>query len=474
MTKLNKYTKSTMLGLACLLWGSSVFATVGYFALGYGPKSHGLAGATVSAPQDAMIGAVNPAGIAMVGERFDLSLLAFAPRRDGSLDPRVFGGSNKIKDKSAKNLFFIPGMGFTKAISDKLWFGFTTYANGGLNTTYKRNIYDQTAAVLGALAVGGPAAAASVPSGTGTGAPHTKRLGVDLAQVILAPTLAFKIHPKHTIGISALIGIQYFKAFGLGNFQCFTPTGANNNPAACSPGGFGPLTPGFIGSRSLTNKGRDWAYGAGFRVGWIGEVLPNVTLGGAYTSKIYMSKFDDYKELFAEGGRLDIPAHFQVGISVRPIEPIQISFDFQRILYGDVNAISNPGPVASPFGPSIPSGSGLLGSGNGLGFGWQDINIYRFGLSYQHNEKFSVRAGYSFNDSPIPNDQLLFNILATATITQHATFGLSYSPDDSSEWNLTYVHAFHEGLDQEVSAFGVPASIGMHQNSLEIGYSWKF
>ncbi len=473
-----KSLSSIVLGLSLVLYASLSNATVGYFSLGYGAKSVGMAGATVAAPQDAMIGAVNPAGIALVGKRIDLSLKSFNPIRDATIDTRVVGGRYKIEDDSDKSWFFIPGAGITAPITEDLWFGVTLYGNGGMNTDYSRNPYDKSAAVLGAFAQGGGGAegfraAGSVPKDTGTGIADTGQLGVDLIQAIVTPTLAYKLHPKFTIGLSALIAAQRFEARGLGNFQCFTRTGAANT-AACSPGAAGPATPGFKGSENLTDNGRDWSYGAGVRVGWISEILPQVTLGGAFSSKIYMTKFSDYKDLFAEGGGFDIPSQFQVGIAIRPVESLQISFDYQRIFYGDVKSIANQGPVASPFGPSIPNGSGLLGSGNGLGFGWNDINIYRLGALYKVNQEVTIRAGYSWNESPIPNDQLLFNLLSPATIVRHITAGITYRPDNNNEFHLSYVHAFHKNQSQRISAFGVPVSTSMYQNTIAIGYSWNY
>lgn len=474
-----KFLVLSQLLLCSMFWHSNLHATVGYFALGYGSKSAGMAGATVAAPQDAMIGAINPAGMALVEERFDLSLRAFSPSRDASLDTSALSGNFDVHDKSAKTWFFIPGAGITKQLSEELWFGLTAYGNGGMNTSYSTNIYDQSSAILGAFAsagggASGVAAAASVPPGTISGTPNTGELGVDLAQMIITPTLSFKIHPKHSIGVSALLAVQMFEAKGLGNFQCFTPSAAANNMAACSPGGRGAATPGFIKSKRLTDNGIDWSYGIGARIGWVGEVHPKVTLGGALSSKIYMTKLDDYKELFAEKGGFDIPAQFQVGIALRPIDSLQITFDYQKIFYSDVKSIANSGPVVSAFGPSIPAGSGSLGAGNGLGFGWNDIDIYRFGALYKFNEQLTFRAGYSWNNSPIPNNQLLFNIIAPAVITRHVTVGLTYSPNQFSEWNLAYAHGFHESQNQNISAFGVPAAISMHQNSIELGYSWKF
>jgi len=460
--------------LCVLILSSTCQATTGYFALGYGPKSVGMAGATVAAPQDAMAAATNPAGMGLIGERVDLSLRIFSPIREAALDPRVAGGSFEVRDKSSRNYFFIPGGGFSRRINDQFSWGVTLYANGGMNTRYRRNIYDETAAVLGAAAFGGRAAAATVPEGTKTGTPDTAQLGVDLGQAIIAPTLAYQLHPNHTLGLSVLLSTQYFKAYGLGNFQCFTNTGATQNPAACSPGGFGPLTPGFVPSENLTNKGYDWAFGIGARLGWIGQIHPMITLGLSGATRIYMTKFDKYKELFAEQGSFDIPANIAAGIAFRPIDNFLISFDYQRIFYSDVKAVGNPGPVPSRFGPSIPQGAGLLGSDNGLGFGWADINVYRIGLQFQVNQHWTVRAGYSYNDSPIPPNQLLFNIISLAVNQHHATTGFTYSPNDNIEWNFAYMHAFNETINTATTAFGVPGSIKMRQNSLEFGFSWKF
>ena len=448
-------------------------ATNGYFQTSYSPKSTGMAGATVAAPQDAIAAAVNPAGMGLVGERVDLSMSFFTLIREVSLDPRAVGGSFEVSSRSGRNVVFVPTLGFTRRISDKLSWGISTYANG-LNTTYRRNIYDETIAVLGAAAIGGPTAAAAVRPGTRTGTPDTGILGVDTAQTVIAPTLSYQIHPDHTLGISALLNIQYLKVRGLGNFQCFTKTGATQNPVACAPGGLGPLAPGFRPSDSLTDNGYDWAFGGGLRVGWIGQVHSKLTLGVAASTRIYMTNFDKYRELFADNGNFDVPANITAGLAFRPFDPLLIAFDYQRIFYGDVKTIANPGPVPSPTGPAIPSGSGLLGAKNGLGFGWKDINIYRLGVQYQFDRQWTVRAGYSWNDQPFDGDQLLFNVISPVVNKQHATFGFTYRPNDHSEWNFAYRHALDERVSTNTTALGIPGSIKMFQNVVEIGYSWQF
>jgi long-chain fatty acid transport protein len=462
--------------LAILLVSSSASATVGYFALGYGAKAMGLAGAVVSNPQDTAVIAVNPAGLTALGERFDVGLRFFNPNREAVLNTSVVGATFDVADESRRNLFLIPNIGFNLKIGENLWFGFNNYGNGGLNSTYDNNIYDEAFAVLNAP---NPAL---VPPGVTTGLPDTGTLGVALDQAILAPTLSMKVSEQHSLGASLLVGVQRFSARGLGNFQCFTNSVATNpaNAAGCAVG-----LPAFPSSK-LTGNNSDWAFGAGVRIGWLGEVHPNVTLGAAFSSKVYMTEFDDYAELFAEQGDLDIPANFTLGVTFKATPKLKLSVDYQRILYEGVNSISNPGPIfnalaGQPTPPSfdvaIPGGgpnAEWLGRDDGMGFGWEDINIYRLAAEYAHNAQWTFRAGVAVNDQAIPSSQVLFNILAPAVIERHATLGFTFYPDKKSEWSFAYMRAFNEEVTSSQTAFGVPGAIEMDQHSIDLGYTHRF
>ncbi|MEA2093160.1 MAG: outer membrane protein transport protein, partial [Pseudomonadota bacterium] len=220
MTRIPGWIKTVSL-VAGLAITSTASATLGYFGLGYGAKAMGVAGAVVANPQDSATIAVNPAGITAVGERVDIGARMFSPQRKAELETSAIGANFDVKDDSRRNLFLIPNLGFNIQLGENLWFGFNNYANGGMNSTYDRNLYDEASAVVGAFGQGfaaalaagatpeqaqaaGEAAAGMVPKGTTTsdvlldpvtGKPLIKdvgTLGVDLAQGILAPTLAMK------------------------------------------------------------------------------------------------------------------------------------------------------------------------------------------------------------------------------------------------------------------------------------------
>ncbi len=410
---------------------TAAFATNGYFKLGYGTKQAGMGGAGVAYPQDSLAAATNPAGMAFVGSRTDIGMELFNPERDASLS-----GPNKVD--SGATLFAVPSMG---AVLDQgpLAYGVSITANGGMSTRYGTNLYN-----------------VAINKAMGMGFPEQATLGINLAQLLIAPTVAYKILPSTSIGVSPVIGIQSFRAYGLGAFGAF----------------------GFSSDKNhLTNNGNDWSYGAGVRVGVQSNLTNWLSVGATWASKIYMSKLDKYSGLFADGGSFDIPSNFAVGLALKPTPSLVLAFDAQRIMYGQVPAIANPGFSISELqnamgGTPIPNGRLLGSSVNGAGFGWRDITVYKAGVAYQVNDRLTVRAGFDYTDSPIPNDQLLFNLLAPGVIKYTGTLGLTYKPTQNQEINVAYMHAARHDQSGS-SAFG-PVEIGMYENALGVGYSWKF
>ncbi len=491
--------------VAAAIAAPAAHATNGYFVTGNSAKSNGMGGASIAYAQDAMASASNPSGIALVGNRIDAGIMLFNPLRDGQLDATGLdvngatggmvtgGGADSGKVNSGATLFAIPSAGFAFNMGN-MTVGMSIAANGGMNTRYNSNIY---AASL-APAIGCNATAAtcsgSFPStgfagmleldpafgGYGPGAVNdgaldalytnpyaASTLGVNLSQVIIAPTVATKINPDHAIGASLLVGYQRFRAYGLGMFQALSADTAHT-----------------------TNKGDDDSWGAGVRLGWTGNITSNISLGAQYSSKIYMQEFERYAGLFAEQGDFDIPANFGVGLSVKMTPQTTVAFDVQRIQYGDVAAIANKGPTGDQFmgalaqvllsPPGAFSGAGALGSDNGWGFGWEDITVYKLGINHELNSQWTVRGGVDIGENPIGDDQNMFNILAPGVVKNHLMLGFTYAPDQYSEISASVMHAFYEDQSYTYQGtggfapFSYDTKIGMDQNALELSYGMKF
>ena len=194
---------------------------------------------------------------------------------------------------------------------------------------------------------------------------------------------------------------------------------------------------------SLTNNGHEQAFGAGLKIGVTGEVTPKFSLGASYQSEINMQEFDDYSGLFAKSGDMDVPATASIGLAFKPTTGSALLFDVQRIWYSKVDAIGNPmfpafGICAMRTTPTSPS---CLGGSDGIGFGWEDVTVYRLGYQWATGGDWTWRAGFATFDQPIPESEVLFNILATGVLEDHFTFGFSKGLNGGSAIDLSFMYA---------------------------------
>jgi long-chain fatty acid transport protein len=268
---------------------------------------------------------------------------------------------------------------------------------------------------------------------------------VDLVQLFVAPTVAFKANAHNAFGVSVNIGYQRFSASGLQNF-------ANPNFSS-APG-------------NVTDLGASGSYGAGVRVGWLGTISQILSVGATFQSQTYMQKFDKYQGLFAEQGGFDIPANVGGGVALKVHPKTTVLFDAERIFYGQVKAIANLDfPIQAP-----------LGADNGPGFGWHDITAEKVGFDYKLSSKVTLRAGYNHSGLPFNPSQTFFNLLAPAVVQHHLSAGATLKLQGGKEINIAYQHAFHETVNGANSIppnfGGGEANLSMYQDSVGASFGW--
>jgi long-chain fatty acid transport protein len=418
-----------------MLFGSTAYATNGYFSHGYGIRYKGMAGAGVSLFQSSLGAATNPAGLVFLGNRYDFNLAVFNPNREFTVlgNPSGFPGTFGLAPgtvKSDKGTFLIPSLGANWSLNDQSSLGVSFYGNGGMNTEY--------------------------PSAVFGGSSPT---GVNLSQMFLNTTYSRKLGENHSFGLSVILAYQMFEATGLEAFGTFS-----------------------MDQTKLTGNGLDNASGFGAKVGYMGELTIGLRLGVAYQSKITMSEFKNYAGLFAEQGGFNIPASWTIGLSY-DVSDWLFAFDIQQIMYSDVKSIANSiDPTALPA--AFPDGSGgfipnpnqvKLGENGGSGFGWKDMTIFKFGTQFNGIESWKIRGGFSYAQQPIPDIEMLFNILAPGVIEKHVTLGCSKELKNSKEISLAVMH----GISQSVNGpnrFEAPnqqnIELKMNQWEFELGLSF--
>lgn len=398
---------------------ASVHATNGYWSTGYGTKSKMMAGACVAMELGPMCAASNPATLVQTGNSIAFGGSLFAPKRGFWASSAPPGPMPAGEHESENDLFLIPYFGLNYKIDEKSSFGVALGGNGGLNTEYNTAIFSAF----------GPATAPA---------------GVDMKQVFLGLTYSRKLNEQHSYGVTPILAVQTLEVTGLEPFA-----GVSINPT------------------KVTNNGTDVSYGGGLRVGWLWKPTADLNIGAAYQSRLYMSRFKDYAGLLAEQGDFDVPSNWDLGFAYKVNPEWTFSFDWQRINYSEVAAIGNPSD-----GPLIP---GALGGDNGMGFGWEDIDVYKFGLQWELDPAWTARAGYSYSDEAVPPSQAFLNILAPAVVRQHFSFGVSHKLDQDSGVSLAVTYVPEEKVHgTNINTGPQTGYIYMSQWELELGYSMSF
>ena len=416
-------TRISLTAFAVAILPFAANATNGYFSHGYGARGEGQAGVGIAWAQDSLAAATNPAGTADVGNRVDIGLDWFAPRRSADIVGNAFGADTNYNGDGKKN-FFVPSLGLTHALSDSLSAGLAIYGNGGLNTIYHDNPYSRFGA-------------------TGTA-------GVNLEQLFVTPSLAWKPSADQRLGVGLNLAYQRFSAQGIGLFSGFS----------ARPG-------------DVSDRGTDSSTGVGLRAGWSGLVAPGLTLGATWASRIH-GQFKDYRGLFADGGRFDIPENYGLGLAFRPNADWTVGADVQRILYSRVAAV---GDSIAPLLQGTP-----LGATNGPGFGWRDLTVFKLGASTRIAPDWVLRVGVSHARQPIPTNQTFFNILAPGVVQDHLTAGATWTRPGGNEWSGFAAYGRGHAVDGNGSIppgnppagfGGGNANVRLKETIIGISYAWK-
>ena len=456
----------TTLALACglaLAAPSASWATNGYFLIGFGAKSRGMGGVGVAYGQDGLAASQNPAAMAdidMNTMRIDAGMDLFNPPRSVYHSTDTLGTRGPTDEESANNIYLIPNMGGAYRFNRKIIVGMAAIG-AGLGTRYDQQVEGNPNCVNGNTSGGTDSYFFNFNCNA-----DSREVGVMLMQMQMLPSVAYKLNKQHTLGGSLAIAVQTFRAFGLGAFEDL----------------------GFAADTShVSGEGNDWSYGAGIRLGGLHKLDKKgvFTVGWNWASRVYMTQFDKYRNLFAEQGDFDIPTHYAVGIAYRPNKKLTVAADVQRIEFSSIKSVGNPGPAdpvdLNPLCPgddSVDPARCNLGGSMGMGFGWNDMTVYKLGFNYDHSDAWSFRAGVNYAKQPIPDDQVLFNMLAPAVTEWHLALGASYRTSPNVEWSFSYVHAF-ENTVTGTTAFTnrAPgehnAALSMYQNALGVSFSYR-
>lgn len=291
----------------------------------------------------------------------------------------------------------IPEAGISKALSNVVSIGMTMTSQG-LQLNYKEP-------VLG-----------------------TKDLRNKLTQIVLAPTATWQFKPGQYIGFSPRIAYQRLDIAGLEGI------GASYN-------------------------GADSGYGAGFSIGYLGEITRDFKIGITYSSPIWFQKLKRYSNLLPDA--LNLPQQAGIGASYQINQNLAVAVDALWINWSGERA----------YGNTMNEG-GALGESNGPSYGWRDQYVYRLGFDYKLSQDWSFRTGFSLASKLISDNEVLLGVLAPLTQYNHYSVGVSYNISKELEVSSSYIHAFSNETTGSGGSAGARISGGI--DYFNVGLSYKY
>ena len=402
-----------------LLISTSAFATNGYQLIGIGSYQKSLGGAVTALPGSNMTAVTNPAGMLRIGHRADFSMEAFMP--DRSTDFTAFGG-NKID--SSSEIYGIPAIGWNGPVGsrDDMVFGGGMYGTSGMGVDYGSTLMQPGVYWDGYSSI---------------------------AFWQMAPALAWQASEKLSLGASFNIDFQQVA------FQQRMMDAA------------GIVLNNFDLSRGAS------AFGFGLSLGILYDLNEMVTLGASYKSKQFFTDLE-YQlaygdiDMSAFGGGplpagtyildLDFPQQAAVGIAVHITDSFSVAADIKWINWSDtMDKLS----VAGPVGIQVP-----------MDPGWDDQVVFAIGLAYKMNDRFNLRAGFNYGESPIDEASAANNMILPAVVETHYTIGADYSLDEHWDIGCHYMYVPENSITAGpgTSAPGVEISLSEQSFGMNLGY----
>lgn len=426
---------TTLLALSA----APALATNGMYLAGYGSEPAGRGGANIAVADNALGLQANPAGIMHIrGRELNVDAQLLAPSLEYGGDP--FGNAMNGKSK----LFAMPAISYVKGYPQTPWsWGIALISQGGMGATFEKY---------------------ATPFGTTDGTTSEVRFAT------ITPTVAYRASDRLAFGVSVNAGYSDV-TFGFWPGTSFYNDGGT------------PMDPsddmGFFGA-DLSTRAR--ALTTSVRGGALWHANPMLTFGAIYQTETS----GDYKDgtLTLNQSAIGLgnvnydatvegftwPAQYGAGVEVRPAKGWMVAADVRRYLWNHaMKQITVKGvnpdassPVTNPVMPFV--------------FDWQDQWVTSVGAEYAATPAITLRAGWNYGKSPVPDETL--NPLFPATTLQHASAGFSWKRN-GDKVNVAVERAFsaeqvNTNTNQSVNPFGPGMFVDHSQWTFSLGYGRAF
>lgn len=419
-----KVLRTTAAVVGSTLLSLPAHATLGIFEHGSGIKSLGFGGVSYAGIEETTALSANPALAIAMGNRFDIGIDVLHVSGGAEIIGNAAGPDESFQFKS--NYYPIPQVGLSKRIGDNWALGVSAFA-AGLGPIYPQSPYARFAG----------------PDDNGRSASAQTSLKIGGLSLVVARALG----DAHSIGLSANLQHQWLSVEGLLPFAPVSET-----PTAVS------------------NQGPHVSYGLSLTFGWTGRLTPWLDAGLSYRTQAIQLRIEEYRGLLPDQGKLEIPAIFGGALIARPADGWRMGFEYQHYAYQRSNGFGN--------GIDRLAAGRLLGSTDGPGFGFNNQNVYKFGLEHQLSKSLVLRGGFSYATQLLSKHNILLNQQSPGTPRFHLTVGTTWTIADVHELSGFFAMSDRRrvrGQNSIPEAFGGgEANISNQSLNLGISYGRRF
>ena len=343
-------------------------ATLGMYMHCQGTYNCGMGGAGLAMSQDAISASNNPA----LGGKMDSEASIAA----GWFWADVSGDVNNQGGQASGG-----GYGFYNNDTGPQDSSADNFPTGSMAANYR--VDDKVSANIAIYPGGGGGSefkdprTANSAGGSSGGTVDSTDQGVEYMSLHAQPSLAYKLDKSTTLGVGAVLSYSRFRGDALGrNFARANNVDAWEN---------------FLG--------------AGVHIGAVWDINDDWSVAASYRSKIWHETMSNYNTQF--NGAINQPPITAVGV-VHKIGDTTIAGDYKHLAWGSIDTI------------------GRLKASEG-GFGWDDQDVVALGIEQQISPELALRAGWTYGNSPLGEDNVFGSFLFPAVTTHHLNVGASYA-----------------------------------------------
>ena len=381
-----------------LLISTFAFSQAGHIMQGVGANNMSMGGAATAQPLD-ISGALqwNPASISVFNDKIiklDVGLFfsspelySTVPEFDALGQPTGNFYSGSTKDDRGTSIMPALAMVWGKEGS-KHTFGASVFGISGFGVTFPESMTNPI----------------NMPQSMG----GFGRVESDYMLLQIGFTWAYQLTDKLSIGVEP--------TFNYGTLQLMP------NPTA---------NPSLAGYPS-TDKASTTGFGG--QVGLFYDNKTGFKAGVSYKTTQYLSELE-FKNTYLDNNEgtskfdMDYPAILSFGLGYSK-SAFDLALDYRLVDYKNTNGFSE---------------TGWTETASVKGFGWDNVSILSAGIQYKGVEKLPLRLGYTYSSNPISSDVVMFNIPATAIISNAFQFGFSYKASEAIYLDAVYHHGMSSG-----------------------------